>query len=112
MPWIARDKGERNLYRLFGTAKPIKAKFVNYDGEVTEYFTWTGLNPAYVNGTKCDYLHKTKDDFTYKPLSNTENTWINEDDSPIYLEPGEGPIEVNLVLKEAPRQRLFEGEGI
>jgi hypothetical protein len=112
MVWIARDNdGPQSPYRIFG-AKPIRAKFVSYNGNVQETFTWTGLNPRYIGGTKSDYIHSVEDDFYYQPLSNEENTIIAEADCPIYLEVGEGPIEVKLVLKEIVPQRSFEGEGI
>jgi hypothetical protein len=84
MPWIARDKTGRNPYRLFGV-RPSPMQMVGYEGDVREDFTWSIPN---------------------------EETEIPEADCPVHLEPGEGPVEVKLVLIEAPAPRPFEGAGI
>jgi hypothetical protein len=107
MVWITRDFDITKIcspYRIFGK-EPVKAYMVNYDGEVQEYFTWTLPGRPYTNKSKGGT-------YSYGPLSNTENTAIAETDSPIYLEPGEGPVEIDLVLKTAPKARLFEGQNI
>jgi hypothetical protein len=103
MPWIARDKTGRNPYRLFGV-RPSPMRMVGYEGDVLEDFTWSVPNGE-------STLHG-KDPTCYGPLSNTENTEIPKADCPVYLEPGEGPVEVNLVLVETPAPRPFEGSGI
>jgi hypothetical protein len=105
MPWLARDKDGKNVFRLFGN-KPIKAFFVSYGGELLSSFTWTLPTKEYTNQSL-----KSKT-FTYNPLSNTENTIIDQADCPVYLEPGEGPVEVQLVLKEVVKPRTFEGAYI
>jgi hypothetical protein len=103
MPWIARDKTGRNPYRLFGV-RPSPMRMVGYEGDVREDFTWSIPNDE-------SQLNR-KNPGLYDPLSNTENTEIPEADCPVHLEPGEGPVEVKLVLIEAPAPRPFEGAGI
>lgn len=102
MPWIARDKQGKNPYRLFGT-KPVLLQMVSYDGERVDRWTWSFA--------EFDSYYKRLSD-TYNPLSNDENTEILEVDSPIHLEPGEGPIEVKLTLINNPARRPFEGAHI
>lgn len=106
MPWIARDKTGDNPYRIFGL-KPKLLTLVSYDGDVMpNQATWSipqqprGL-PRHFRGGD-----------TYGPTSNTENTLLDEKDCPVHLEPGEGPIEVKIVLINEIPPRNFEGAGI
>lgn len=106
MPWIARDKTGKNPYRIFGQnpyrifgQKPQKLMMVNWDGErLTDQFTWS--------------MGEQASRGTYKPLANNENTEIDEKDSPVSLEPGEGPVEVSITLATVLPPRTFEGAGI
>jgi hypothetical protein len=98
MAWIARDKTGKNPYRLFGS-QPTRLKMMDYSGKIKEtQLTWS-----------CPKDRRSK---TYGPLWNEEPTEIAEADCPIQLEPGEGPIEVILVLKDLPQPRPFDGAGI
>ena len=100
MPWISRDfDGVKNPYRIFGT-RPTIMYLVNYEGEVLENFTW-GYPARHLVGK-----------ITYGPLFNDSSTRLPEVDSPMHLEPGEGPVEVKITLRWTPEPRQFEGEGI
>jgi hypothetical protein len=106
MAWIARDKTGLNPYRLFGN-KPIKALMVSYDGEVMHHeYTWT------LPGEGRTDKGRPAEKVTYKPLCNNEPTTIDEPCSPLYLSPGEGPVEVRLSLIGHPSPRPFEGAGL
>jgi hypothetical protein len=105
MPWIARDKTGHNPYRLFGR-QPDKLQMVDWYGDLCQdQFTWSLIhqNTTY----RTSYVNTT----TYPHLSNNESTVIDERDCPCHLEPGEGPVEVNLSLVR-PVQQTFEGVGI
>lgn len=107
MAWIARDKTAPNAYRLFGK-KPVKAWMVSYEGEVLEdQFTWTV--PGEKRTSKPD---RPGEKVTYGPLCNDEPTTIDEPCSPLYLSPGEGPVEVTISLRSKAPSRPFEGAGI
>lgn len=100
MAWIARDQTGSQSYRIFGS-RPVKRMMVSYAGERMEgHYTWTLPGKQREDG-QC-----------YKPLSNDEPTSIHESNSPISLEPGEGPVEVRLLLIHDPAPRPFEGAGI
>lgn len=102
MPWIARDQTGSNPYRVFGE-KPHKLQMVNWDGERIDEYTWSYRE-------RDSYTKKWSE--TYKPLTNDENTVISAKDSPIEMEPGEGPYEIRLVSVETTPERSWTGQGI
>jgi hypothetical protein len=109
MPWIARDATGSNPYRIFGF-KPLKLQMVSYGGDRLEgQYTWSHAESS---GRQFNGGFVQHDRKTYAPLNNDEPTVLPEADSPVELEPGEGPVEVKLVLAQAVAARPWEGEGI
>lgn len=106
MPWIARDSTNSNPYRIFGI-KPLKLQMVSYGGDLLPgQYTWSHIESS---GREMGGKWNGK---TYAPLNNNEPTVLPPEDSPVELEPGEGPIEVKVVLVGEVARRPWEGEGI